>query len=388
MSHILVLNCGSSSVKFALINPKTAESLLTGLAENIGSKNCKISFKAKEKVQKKIENGLYSDIFNELKQFLSEGNYLSKISAVGHRVVHGGQFFSKSVLIDEDSLQKIKDCIPLAPLHNPAHIEGITFCQQIFPDLPQVAVFDTAFHQTIPNYVAEYAIPRELTENHNIKKYGAHGTSHKYVSEQAAKILDKQKANVIIAHLGNGCSITAVTDGKSIDTSMGLTPLDGLVMGTRSGAIDPSIFAYISDNLGWGITKITNTLNKKSGLLGICGHNDMREVSELTTKGDDLAKLAIEIFCHRVAKFVASYMVYFKNFDALVFTGGIGENAINIRENIVSKLNNLGFEIDSSKNDKSDLFINSGNSHKIMVIATNEQLMIAQDTQNLRYCPR
>ncbi|API85947.1 acetate/propionate family kinase [Francisella uliginis] len=383
MSHILVLNCGSSSVKFALINPQTAESLLTGLAENIGSKNCKISFKTKEKFQKNIQNGLYSDIFNELKQFLSEGNYLSKISAVGHRVVHGGQFFSKSVLIDEDSLQKIKGCVPLAPLHNPAHIEGITFCQQIFPDLPQVAVFDTAFHQTMPNYVAEYAIPRELTEKHNIRKYGAHGTSHKYVSEQAAKILDKQKANVIVAHLGNGCSITAVADGKSVDTSMGLTPLDGLVMGTRSGAIDPSIFAYISDNLGWDITKITNTLNKKSGLLGICGHNDMREVSELAAKGDDLAKLAIEIFCHRVAKFVASYMVYFENFDALVFTGGIGENAINIRENIVSKLNNLGFEIDSGKNDKSDLFINSGSSHKIMVIATNEELMIAQDTQNL-----
>ncbi|QIW09255.1 acetate kinase [Francisella sp. LA112445] len=383
MSHILVLNCGSSSVKFALINPQTAESLLTGLAENIGSKNCRVTFKAKEKLQKNIENGLYSDIFNELKKFLSKSGYLNKISAIGHRVVHGGQFFSESVLIDDDSLQKIKDCIPLAPLHNPAHIEGIAFCKQIFPDLPQVAVFDTAFHQTMPNYVAEYAIPRELTQDHNIRKYGAHGTSHKYVSQQAAKILAKQKANVIVAHLGNGCSITAVADGKSIDTSMGLTPLDGLVMGTRSGTIDPSIFAYISDNLGWDIAKITNTLNKKSGLLGICGHNDMREVSELAAKGDDLAKLAIEIFCHRVAKFVASYMIYFKEFDALVFTGGIGENAVNIRENIVSKLNNVGFEIDVEKNSKSDLFVNTSNSHKIMVIATNEELMIAQDTQKL-----
>lgn len=383
MSYILVLNCGSSSVKFALINPQTEESLLTGFAENISSKNCKISFKTKEKVQKNIENGLYSDIFNELKQFLSESNYLSKISAVGHRVVHGGQFFLKSVLIDDNSLEKIKACVPLAPLHNPAHIEGITFCQQIFPGLPQVAVFDTAFHQTMPNYVAEYAILRELTEKHNIRKYGAHGTSHKYVSEQAAKILSKQKANVIVAHLGNGCSITAVVDRKSMDTSMGLTPLDGLVMGTRSGAIDPSVFAYISDNLGWDIAKITNTLNKKSGLLGICGHNDMREVSELAAKGDDLARLAIEIFCHRVAKFVSSYMVYFENFDALVFTGGIGENAANIRENIVSKLNNIGFEIDIEKNAKSDLFVSSSKSHKVMVIATNEELMIAQDTQKL-----
>ncbi|WP_150467203.1 acetate/propionate family kinase [Francisella sp. SYW-9] len=383
MSHILVLNCGSSSVKFALIDPQTAESLLTGLAENIGSKNCKVTFKSKEKFQKNIENGLYSDIFNELKKFLSENNFLKKVSAIGHRVVHGGQFFSESVLIDDDSLQKIKDCIPLAPLHNPAHIEGIAFCKQIFPGLPQVAVFDTAFHQTMPNYVAEYAIPRELTQDHNIRKYGAHGTSHKYVSQQAAKILAKQKANVIVAHLGNGCSITAIADGKSIDTSMGLTPLDGLVMGTRSGAIDPSIFAYISDNLGWDITKITNTLNKKSGLLGICGHNDMREVSELAAKGDDLAKLAIEIFCHRVTKFVASYMVYFGDFDALVFTGGIGENAAKIRENIISKLNNIGFEIDVEKNGKSDLFINSDSSYNIMVIATNEELMIAQDTQKL-----
>lgn len=383
MSHILVLNCGSSSVKFALINPNTTESLLTGLAENIGSKNCKISFKSKVKTQKNIENGLYSDVFNEIKQFLSAEGYLNKISAIGHRVVHGGKFFSKSVLINQDSLQKIKDCIPLAPLHNPAHIEGIIFCQQIFPNLAQVAVFDTAFHQTIPNYVADYAIPRELTEKYNIKKYGAHGTSHKYVSQQAAKILGKQKSNVIVAHLGNGCSITAVVDGKSMDTSMGLTPLDGLVMGTRSGAIDPSIFAYILDNLGWDIIEITNMLNKKSGLLGICGHNDMREVSELAAQGDDLARLAIEMFCHRVAKFVASYILYFKDFDALVFTGGIGENAVNIRENIISKLNNIGFELDTEKNNKSDLFISSANSHKIMVIATNEELMIAQETQNL-----
>ncbi|MED7819548.1 MULTISPECIES: acetate/propionate family kinase [unclassified Francisella] len=383
MSHILVLNCGSSSVKFALINPNTAESLLTGLAENIGSKNCKICFKSKVKTQKNIENGLYSDVFNEIKQFLSAESYLNKISAIGHRVVHGGKFFSKSVLINQDSLQKIKDCIPLAPLHNPAHIEGIIFCQQIFPNLAQVAVFDTAFHQTIPNYVADYAIPRELTEKHNIKKYGAHGTSHKYVSQQAAKILGKQKSNVIVAHLGNGCSITAVVDGKSMDTSMGLTPLDGLVMGTRSGAIDPSIFAYISDNLGWDIVEITNMLNKKSGLLGICGHNDMREVSELAAQGDDLARLAIEMFCHRVAKFVASYILYFKDFDALVFTGGIGENAVNIRENIISKLNNIGFKVDTEKNNKSDLFISSANSYKIMVIATNEELMIAQETQNL-----
>ncbi|MEY8715340.1 acetate/propionate family kinase [Francisella philomiragia] len=383
MSYILVLNCGSSSVKFALMNSQTSESLVTGLAENIGASNCKITFKAQQKVHKLIENGKYKDIFELLKDFLVENNYLEKISAIGHRVVHGGQYFSKSVVIDKDSLQKIKDCIPLAPLHNPAHIEGILFCQQIFPNLPQVAVFDTAFHQTMPEYVAEYAIPRELTCEHNIRKYGAHGTSHKYVSQQATKILNQDAANVIVAHLGNGCSITAVVNGKSIDTSMGLTPLDGLVMGTRSGCIDPSVFAYISDNLGWSIADITNMLNKKSGLLGICGHSDMREVSELADRGDKLAKLAIEIFCHRIAKFIGSYMIYFKDFDGLVFTGGIGENATNIRKSVASNLANIGFEIDDAKNMKSETFINAGNSHNIMVIATNEELMIAQETQNL-----
>ncbi|AJI57377.1 acetate kinase [Francisella philomiragia] len=383
MSYILVLNCGSSSVKFALMNPQNSKSLVTGLAENIGASNCKITFKTQQKVQKHIENGEYKDVFELLKDFLVENNYLEKISAIGHRVVHGGQYFSKSVIIDKDSLQKIKDCIPLAPLHNPAHIEGILFCQQIFPNLPQVAVFDTAFHQTMPEYVAEYAIPRELTCEHNIRKYGAHGTSHKYVSQQAAKILNKDVANVIVAHLGNGCSITAVVNGKSIDTSMGLTPLDGLVMGTRSGCIDPSVFAYISDNLGWSIADITNMLNKKSGLLGICGHSDMREVSELADNGDKLAKLAIEIFCHRIAKFVGSYMIYFKEFDGLVFTGGIGENATNIRKSVASNLANIGFEIDDAKNMKSETFINAGNSRNIMVIATNEELMIAQETQNL-----
>ncbi|MFV9931485.1 MAG: acetate/propionate family kinase [Francisella endosymbiont of Hyalomma asiaticum] len=383
MSEILVLNCGSSSVKFALINPHTSESLVIGLAENIATKNCKVVFKSEHKVEKHLENGRYKDVFEMLKGFLVENNYLERIVAIGHRVVHGGQYFSKSVVMNADSLEKIKACIPLAPLHNPAHIEGITFCQQIFPELIQVAVFDTAFHQTMPSYIAEYAIPYELTHKHNIRKYGAHGTSHKYVSQQARKVLAQEKANVIVAHLGNGCSITAVVDGKSVDTSMGLTPLDGLVMGTRSGCIDPSIFAYISDNLGWSITEITNMLNRQSGLLGICGHSDMREVSQLAVKDNNLAQLAIEIFCHRVAKFVASYMIYFNKLDALVFTGGIGENATNIRENIIAKLTNLGFEIDHQKNTNSETFINSKNSHNIMVIATNEELMIAQETQNL-----
>ena len=383
MSNILVLNCGSSSVKFAFINPTTKQEFFSGLAENISQTNCQITFKSTTKVEKHIENGSYKDVFNELKNYLVDNDYLSSIIAIGHRVVAGGNYFSSSAIITDDNLQKIKNCIPLAPLHNPAHVEGIEFCQEMFPGLPQVAVFDTAFHQTIPNYIAEYAIPRELTDGHQIRKYGAHGTSHHFVSLKAAEALGKECGNFIIAHLGNGCSITAVVDGKSRDTSMGLTPLDGLVMGTRSGAIDPSVFGYLADNLGWDAKETTTMLNKQSGLLGICGHNDMREVSDLAKSGDELAIKAIEMFCQRAAEFISKYMMHFDNFDGLVFTGGIGENAVNIRENIVAKLKNIGFKLDDEKNAKRETFINSDRSHNIMVIPTNEELMIAKETLEL-----
>ena len=383
MSHILVLNCGSSSVKFALINPQTIESLFTGLAENISQENCSITFKSEDKKKLHIKNGQYKDIFLELKKYLDEKGLLNNVVAIGHRVVAGGQYFSKSAVITPANLEKIKACIPLAPLHNPAHVEGINFCEKIFVGLTQVAVFDTAFHQTIPGYIAEYAIPRKLTEEYSIRKYGAHGTSHKFVSQEAVKILNKQKASVIVAHLGNGCSITAVVDGESRDTSMGLTPLDGLVMGTRSGSIDPSVFGYLSDNLGWDAAKTTQMLNQQSGLLGICGCNDMREVSEIAANGDEIARFAIETFCQRVAEFVSKYMLHFDELDALVFTGGIGENAANIRSIVISKLKNIGFKIDETKNQNADSFIHSQDSHKIMIIPTNEELMIAQDTLNL-----
>lgn len=383
MSNVLVLNCGSSSVKFALINPTTKEEFFSGLAENISQPSCQIVFKAATKVKKQLENGSYKDVFTELKNYLIANNHLNSIIAIGHRVVHGGNYFSSSIVITADNLRKIKACIPLAPLHNPAHVEGIEFCKDMFANLPQVAVFDTAFHQTIPNYIAEYAIPRELTDDQQIKKYGAHGISHHFVSLKAAETLGKQQGNFIVAHLGNGCSITAVVAGNSQDTSMGLTPLDGLVMGTRSGAIDPSVFGYLADNLGWDATKTTNVLNKQSGLLGICGHNDMRKVSELAEDGDTLAIKAVEMFCQRVAEFVARYMMYFESFDGLVFTGGIGENAINIRENIVKKIKNIGFELDSQKNATHATFINNKQSHNIMIVPTYEELMIAKETLEL-----
>ena len=370
-------------MKFALINPATEQEFFSGLAENVSQINCQITFKSTVKVKKHIENGSYKDVFNELKNYLTDNNYLSSIIAIGHRVVAGGSYFSSSAVITRDNLQKIKNCIPLAPLHNPAHVDGIEFCQDMFPSLPQIAVFDTAFHQTIPGYIAEYAIPRELTQSQQIKKYGAHGTSHHFVSLKAAQALGKKQGNFIIAHLGNGCSITAVVDGKSRDTSMGLTPLDGLMMGTRSGAIDPSVFGYLADNLGWDVKVTTTMLNKQSGLLGICGHNDMREVSDLAKSGDKLAIKAIEMFCQRVAEFISKYMIHFDNLDGLVFTGGIGENAANIRENIVDKLKNIGFKLDNQKNASRDTFINRDRSRNIMIISTNEELMIAKETLEL-----
>ncbi|APC96946.1 acetate/propionate family kinase [Francisella frigiditurris] len=384
MSNVLVLNCGSSSVKFALINPLKNQTAFSGLAENISQKNCKVSFKANKKIEIAIENGKYEDVFSQIKAYMQDNGYLSTVSAVGHRVVHGGQYFDSSVLITENVIEKIKKCITLAPLHNPANVDGIEYCERIFPKLPQVAVFDTAFHQTIEKYVAEYAIPRELTDKYHIRKYGFHGTSHNYVSKQAAKLLNKERGNFIVAHLGNGCSLSAIVDGKSVDTSMGFTPLDGLIMGTRSGSIDAGIFSFLAKNLGWNVEKISSVLNKESGLLGICGHNDMREIRELAAKGHTDASLAIKMFSQRVAKFVASYMIYFDTLDALVFTGGIGENANTIRKNIVDKLSNIGFEIDSAKNDAKDqIYINSDRSHKIMVVPTNEELMIAKDTLQL-----
>jgi len=382
MGNVLVLNCGSSSVKFALVNTDSSETLFSGLAENISQKNCSVTFKAEDRHIIHIENGRYDDVFTKLKQYLEETGYLDSVIAVGHRVVHGGQYFSRSVIVCEDSMSKMKECIALAPLHNPANIEGIEFCQRMFPKLPQVAVFDTAFHQTMAKEVAEYAIPRELTDKYNVRKYGAHGTSHQYVSQQAARLLHKDIGNFVVAHLGNGCSLCAVVNGKSVDTSMGLTPLDGLIMGTRSGAIDPGIFGFLAKNLGWNVDKITDVLNKQSGLVGICGENDMRAVEELAfVKNDIHAKQAIEMFCHRVAQFVASYMIYFKSFDGLVFTGGIGENGSTIRSGIVSKLKHIGFKIDEQKNStRGEIFINAKNSYNIMVVQTNEELMIAKET--------
>ncbi|MFZ9034874.1 MAG: acetate/propionate family kinase [Francisellaceae bacterium] len=382
---IIVFNCGSSSIKFALIHPQTTQIELSGLAEKLGQKDSNISFKYQNnKITETLSGGSYEAAFNKIKDQLLKLNLIQRIHAVGHRVVHGGVYFKSSVMIDNDVLMKLKEVTPLAPLHNPANIAGIEFCQKILANLPQVAVFDTAFHQTMSQEVYNYAIPHELAEKHHIRKYGFHGISHHYVSQEVAKLTAQATANVIVAHLGNGASVTAVKAGKSVDTSMGMTPLDGLVMGTRSGTIDPGIFNFLAQNLDMSVDETNTMLNKKSGLLGLCDHNDMREIEALTLQKDTRAELAIDLFCHRLAQFIAGYLIYFDHFDGLVFTGGIGENSTTIRAKTIEKLKNVGFAIDKKHNQshgqKNHHRIDSQDSLPIFVINTNEELMIANDT--------
>lgn len=386
MSKVLVLNCGSSSVKFAVIDPSSQEMILSGLVENIAKENCKLSQKYKNlKTVVDLESASYADVFKNIKVQLEELNILDDISAIGHRVVHGGSYFKKSVSVDEQTIENIKKCIVLAPLHNPANVQGVEFCLESFSNIPQAVVFDTSFHQSIAKHVYKYAIPDNLATDNGIRKYGFHGTSYRYVAEKSSELLGIKNGNFIIAHLGNGCSISAIADGKSVDTSMGFTPLDGLIMGTRSGNIDAGVINFLSQNLGYDIDKISNMLNKQSGLLGICGLNDMREILDKIESGNSQAELALDMFTHRIAQFISSYMMYFENLDALVFTGGIGENSDKVRAKIISKVKNLGFEVSAKLNsDREANFINSKDSkYEIMVVATNEELMIAKDAINL-----
>jgi acetate kinase len=322
---------------------------------------------------------------------LDEHEKLSgQLMAVGHRVVHGGEDFTHSVIIDEAVITQIRACNNLAPLHNPANLMGILGVQHAFPHLPQVAVFDTAFHQTMPEHAYLYAIPYELYEKYAIRRYGFHGTSHRYVIWQAAKLLNKpvEKSAFISAHLGNGCSVAAVLNGESLDTSMGLTPLEGLVMGTRAGDVDPSLHAFLADTLGYDVHKVTSMLNKQSGLLGLSGlGSDMRTIEEAAISGNKRAILTEDIFAYRLAKYVASYMVPLGHLDALIFTGGIGENGAIIRAKIIRWLKVFGFALDEERNQqhgrKSKNIITREGTPIAMVIPTNEELMIAQDAMSL-----
>jgi acetate kinase len=383
---IVVINCGSSSLKFSLFDMNSESVLFSGHIDGIGLERCIIKTK-KNGVsdEKKILVSDHVDaVLMALKSIKSSGTITdySDISAIGHRVVHGGEYYSNPVLINEAVIKRIKELISLAPLHNPANLAGIMACKKMLPKIPQVAIFDTAFHQTMTpeNYL--YSIPMEFYSKHKIRRYGFHGTSHKYVSEQAIKILGKKDSKIITCHLGNGCSVTAIKNGKSVVTSMGLTPLEGLMMGTRSGSIDPGIISFLSEK-GFSSKEIDNVLNKKSGLLGISGiTSDVRDLYKHKLEGNKEAKLALDMFASKVAFYIGGYSAILNGVDCIVFTGGIGEGGVFMRKQIVGFLDFLGVKLDSKANRNSDIIISAQDSKvKLYVIPTKEELEIARETK-------
>jgi len=389
--NVLVLNCGSSSAKFAVINAENGKELISGIAQRLGSAHASLDWKIEGQKQSKDLHRADHDIaLRAVVELLKEAKLVDALAGVGHRVVHGGAKFSASQALTGEVMDKIKECIPLGPLHNPPNLLGINIAKELFPNLPQVGVFDTAFHQTMPKHAFLYATPYEWYEQHEIRRYGFHGTSHRFVSEQAIKQLnlDPNDSGVITAHLGNGCSCAAVKNGKSVDTTMGLTPLEGVVMGTRSGSIDPAIIAHMAKALDKSAEEITDTLNKRSGLLGVSGlSNDMRTLHEAAVAGNERAALAIDMFSYRCAKAIAGLAVSAGRVDAIVFTGGIGENATFIRAKVVDALKFMGLTIDPAANLKhgreTNGRITNETKPQAVVIPTNEELMIALDTAEI-----
>ncbi|WP_413284070.1 acetate kinase [Vibrio sp. MA40-2] len=391
---VLVLNCGSSSLKFAIVDADNGNEHLTGLAECLHLPEARIKWKLDGKHEAQLGDGAAHD---EALSFIVETILASKpelsnsLSAVGHRVVHGGEKFTQSVLINDEVTKGIEDCAALAPLHNPAAIVGIKAAQKAFPTLPMSAVFDTAYHQTMPQDAYLYALPYNLYEEHSIRRYGMHGTSHLFIAREAAERLAKpaDEVNIINCHLGNGASICAIKNGKSVDTSMGLTPLEGLVMGTRCGDIDPAIIFHLHDTLGYSVADINTMLTKESGLQGLTQvTSDCRYVEDNYQDKEDAAR-AMGVFCHRLAKYIAGYTATLDGrLDAIVFTGGIGENSSPIRELVLNRLGIFGIEVDNDKNLKARFggegVITTDDSRiPAMVISTNEELVIAEDTARL-----
>jgi acetate kinase len=392
---VLVLNAGSSSLKYQLVDTKTGEAIASGLVERIGidgilkhevGVNKKLTFEIEMPTHKEaIELVLKTLTIYETKVIDS----VDEIDAIGHRVVHGGENFKSSVIITEKIIKQIEELIPLAPLHNPANILGMRICQELIPGKPNVAVFDTAFHQTMPpeNYL--YAVPHEDYTKYKLRKYGFHGTSHNYVSKEAIKLLgNKKNTRIIVCHLGNGSSLCAVEDGKSLCTTMGLTPLEGLIMGTRCGDIDAGVIPYLMGKKNMDPHQIIDYLNKKSGILGLSGiSSDLREVIKAAQDGDKRAKTTIKMLCNKIKRFICSYAGLMGGVDAICFTAGIGENSDLIRENVCSDLDFMGIQIDKEKNkirSKENREISKDTSNtRIFVIPTNEELVIAQDTYKL-----
>lgn len=391
--NVLVINCGSSSLKFQLMDVDNNVVIASGICDRIGLEGSVLNYKrGGDKINKDLALNNHSVAISSVLGILTDKKVgvikdLSEISAVGHRVVHGGEYFKESVLIDDTVIKHIEDCTPLAPLHNPANLMGIRACAELMPNVPMVAVFDTAFHQSMEPRAYMYGVPYEWYEKHQVRRYGFHGTSHKYVSHRTAEFLglDYNNSKIIVCHLGNGASISAVKNGKCVDTSMGLTPLEGLIMGTRSGDLDPAILDYIADREGLNTKAIVNILNKKSGVLGISGvSSDFRDLLDAELKGDERAKLARAAFAYRVLKYIGSYCAVMIGVDAIAFCAGVGENAKFIRGMIVEHLEFLGVKLDEEANNicgKEAIISSKDSKVKVCVIPTNEELVIAQDTK-------
>jgi acetate kinase len=388
---ILVINCGSSSIKFKFFEMPEEKVVSYGIVEKIGEEISIFKYSGKVNLENKLKVKNHQEGLKLIASTLLENEIkdIEEIKGIGHRVVHGGEGFVSSVRIDDEVIKKIEEHLYLAPLHNPHNLAGIKGCMEIFPKSIQVASFDTAFHTTMPELSFLYAIPYDFYQKYKIRRYGFHGTSHRYVARRTAEIMGKGKyeINVITCHLGNGCSITAVKNGKSYDTSMGLTPLEGLIMGTRSGDIDPGVILYLIEGLNLKPSEVSDILNKKSGLLGISRvSNDFRNLLPLYNK-DERVTLSIDMFCYRLKKYIGSYMAVLGNVDAITFTGGIGENVPLVREKSLSNMEMFGIKIDIEKNKKiigKEGEISSENSKvKVFVIPTNEELRIAFDTYQI-----
>ena len=384
-TSVLVINCGSSSIKYALVSERR-EDRIFGLAENLGSADARIKgiTAGGQPLELSIPHADHEKALETILERLSHYNP----QAIGHRVVHGGTL-TKAELLTEEIVERIRAATPLAPLHNPAHLVGIDATMRLFPELPQVAVFDTAFHQTMPAHAYRYAVPKFLYTEHNVRRYGFHGTSHAYVSERGSELAGSFKqGGWLTAHLGNGSSTCAIWNGQSVDTSMGLTPLEGVVMGTRSGDVDPSLHSFLANNLGWDIYKIDKMLNSQSGLLGLSDlSNDMRTLIEASEQGNEDATLAIEVFCYRLAKSLAALSCGLPHLDGLFFTGGIGENSAYIREKTVAFLPHFGFNLNKEANDSlkrgTEGRIDTGTGPQIWVVPTDEEGRIAKETASV-----
>ena len=390
---ILVLNSGSSSLKYQLFSMPQKEVICSGIVDRIGLEGTKVEHKTlNDRFEENIKASNHNDAINYIVNLLVDKNKgaisnIEEIEAVGHRVVHGGSAFKETMKVTDKVKNQIKDLFELAPLHNPTNLEGINVAEKKFVNATQVAVFDTAFHQSIPEVAYKYAIPNKFLDDHHVRLYGFHGTSHKYVSERAIEYLDKKQSRIITIHLGNGCSITAVKNGKSIDHSLGFSPVNGLIMGTRSGDIDHSLIFYLVNTLNYDIDKVNSILQKKSGMLGLTGYSDLRDIEKKANNGNDDCKLAIQMNAYRIRKYIGAYTASMNGLDCLVFTAGIGENSSLIRELVCTDMDYLGIELDLNKNaakSKDLLDLSAENSKvKILVIPTNEELEIAKQTYNL-----